>query len=315
MDHLFVDDQRTMLPGLMMSLKSDIMDCKVAWCRFASSKKERLLRSSHKHIIFEMHFVLTGKIIYDFSKLGRVTARQGHFMLIPQGVTHTTIDGEPGSTEYLVIAFLPSSAHPVINAIFSAESAPLALPFSGSMESLIKALKRKAQNENFTTGLSTKLIIHSILLETVDCIAEHLHLNHLREQIPNPSDPRASQIVRIVNENLYHQKLRGEEIAARLGITTRQLNRISNQLFGCSINQYIIRCRIQGMQTLLRESSYTIADISDIFGFSDAYAFIKHFTHFAGITPGSYRKSQNAVAVGEDGTYGGGTRSSASAAK
>ncbi len=278
-------------------------------------QKECLLRSSHKHIIFEMHFVLTGKIIYDFSKLGRVTARQGHFMLIPQGVTHTTIDGEPGSTEYLVIAFLPSSAHPVINAIFSAESAPLALPFSGSMESLIKALKRKAQNENFTTGLSTKLIIHSILLETVDCIAEHLHLNHLREQIPNPSDPRASQIVRIVNENLYHQKLRGEEIAVRLGITTRQLNRISNQLFGCSINQYIIRCRIQGMQTLLRESSYTIADISDIFGFSDAYAFIKHFTHFAGITPGSYRKSQNAVTVGEDGTYGDRTRSSASAAK
>lgn len=293
MDVLFVDDRRTMLPGLMISLKSDIMDCRVAWCRFASSNKESLFRKNHKHVIFEMHFVLAGKIIYNFPKFGQYTANKGQFMLIPQGMMHATTDGDPGFTEYLVVAFLPSSVHPAINVIFSADNDPLVLQFSSSMESLINALKLKQQNKNFSTGLSTKLIVHSILLEAVDCMVDHLELNYLTEQIVHQNDPRISSIVRIVNDNIYNQKLRGEDVASQLCITTRQLNRICNQYFGCPINQYIIKCRIQGMQTLLRESSYTISDISDIFGFSDVYAFIKHFTHFAGITPGSYRKNKN----------------------
>ena len=59
MEQFIVNDNRNMLSHYMMSLKSDIMDSNVAWCRFASSKNENLSRKKHKHIVHEMHFVLS----------------------------------------------------------------------------------------------------------------------------------------------------------------------------------------------------------------------------------------------------------------
>lgn len=291
MDGFILDDRRTMLPGLTMSLKSDLMDCKVAWCRFAASARESLARKSHKHIIYEMHFILAGELLYNIPRMGRYSAKKGDFALIPPRMMHTTTDGAPDVTEYLVIAFSPTSANSAINAIFSTDNAPLVLRFSDVTESLIRALQLKEQDKNFSTGLATKLIIHSILLEAVDSMIDYMGLNALIPCVAPENNPRVGNIVRIVNNNIYNQKLRGTEVAAQLGLTTRQLNRICNQYLGCPINQYIIDNRIRGMKTLLRESSYTMADIADIFGFSDVYAFIKHFTHFTGTTPGVYRKN------------------------
>ena len=41
MDEYMIDDQRTTLPWLMLSLKSDIMDCKVARRRLPQSRNSR----------------------------------------------------------------------------------------------------------------------------------------------------------------------------------------------------------------------------------------------------------------------------------
>ena len=122
-------------------------------------------------------------------------------------------------------------------------------------------------------------------------MAEHLGLDYFTDSSFLPVDHRVNSIVRIVNGNVYSQKLRGEEVAEQLGITTRQLNRICNQYLGCSINQYIIQCRIKGMQAMLKESTYSLSEIADIFAFPDVYAFIKHFTRFAGMSPGNYRRN------------------------
>lgn len=290
MDEYIIDDQRTELPWLMLSLKSDIMDCKVARCRFASSRDENLARRSHKHVVYEMHYILNGEIIYDFPEMGTYHAKKGHFTLIPQGRVHATRDGGQGVTEYLVIAFSISSDNAAVNVIFSPNNEPIVLAFTEEMESLIKALYIKEQGPDFFTSHSTKLIVHSILMEAVDAMAAHLRLDYFPERCQSQSGQRVNSIVRMVNNNIYCQKLRGEDVAAELGITTRQLNRISNEYLGCSINRYITQCRIKAMQTMLKDSSYSLGDIAEVFGFPDEYAFIKHFSRYSGITPGRYRR-------------------------
>ena len=290
LDEYLIDDQRTMLPWLMLSLKSDIMDCKVARCRFAFSKDENLMRKTHKHVVYEMHYIINGEIIYDFQGMGSYRARKSQFTLIPQGRSHSTMDGMPGITEYLVIAFSISSENAAVNVIFSPDNEPMVLDFTEGMGSLIEALYIKERGVDFFTSHSTKLIVHSILMEAVDAMAAHLKLDFFPTNRGAQSGQRVNDIVRIVNNNIYSQKLRGEDVAAQLGITTRQLNRISNQYLGCSINRYITQYRIRGMQTLLRDSSYALSDVAEVFGFSDVYAFIKHFYRYAGITPGRYRR-------------------------
>ena len=155
------------------------------------------------------------------------------------------------------------------------------------------------------SSLSTKLLIHSILLESVDGLTEELGLNSLPARISSQKDVRIDAIVNTVNSNIYSEKLRGEDVAEMMGLSTRQLNRISNQYFGCSINAYITQRRIKEMQNLLEFSAHSLSDIGEIFGFPDVYAFIRHFTHFVGVSPGKYRKSthgKNADTSAPDGT-------------
>lgn len=302
MDEYLIDDQRTMLPWLMLSLKSDIMDCKVARCRFAFSKDENLARKNHKHVVYEMHYIIDGEIIYDFPGIGCYRAKKSQFTLIPQGRSHSTRDGALGITEYLVIAFSVSSENAAVNVIFSPDNEPMVLDFTEEMESLIKALYIKEQGVDFFTSHSTKLIVHSILMEAVDSMAEHLGLDYFPDNRVSQSGQRVNSIVRIVNNNIYSQKLRGEDVAEQLGITTRQLNRICNEYLGCSINRYITQYRIKGMQTMLKDSSFALSDIAEVFGFPDVYAFIKHFSRYTGITPGRYRReSLNAANTAPEG--------------
>lgn len=297
MDEYMIDDKRTTMPWLMLSLKSDIMDCKIARCRFAFSKDENLERNRHKHVVYEMHYIIEGEINYDFPGMGSYSAKKGQFTLVPQGRVHSTRDADPGRTQYLVVAFSIVSDNGAVNTIFSPEREPMVLDFTSEMEALIAALYIKYQGTEFFTSHATKLIIHSILLEAVDKMAEHLGLDYFTESSFLPVDHRVNSIVRIVNGNIYSQKLKGEEVAAQLGITTRQLNRICNQYLGCSINQYIIQCRIKGMQAMLRESTYSLSEIADIFAFPDVYAFIKHFTRFTSMSPGNYRHNFGKIDV------------------
>lgn len=305
METFIVNDNRTMLSNYMMSLKSDIMDSNIAWCRFASSKNENLSRKNHKHIVHEMHFVLSGKIKYDFQDLGSLTAGPDNFVIIPKGVMHTVTAENGSALEYLVIAFTVSTTNESINSIFSEDGKPMTAAFTRPMRSMIESLEQKHLTKNFNSSLSTKLLIHSILLESVDGLTEELGLNSLPARISSQKDVRIDAIVNTVNSNIYSEKLRGEDVAEMLGLSTRQLNRISNQYFGCSINAYITQRRIKEMQNLLEFSAHSLSDIGEIFGFPDVYAFIRHFTHFVGESPGKYRKSthgKNADASATDGT-------------
>jgi len=189
-----------------------------------------------------------------------------------------------------VIAFSVASENAAVNVIFSPDNEPMVLDFTEEMGSLIKALYIKEQGVNFFTSHSTKLIVHSILMEAVDAMAAHLGLDYFPEQRKSQRGQRVNNIVRIVNNNIYSQKLRGEDVAAELGITVRQLNRTCNDYLGCSINRYITQCRIRAMQTMLKDSSYSLGDIAEVFGFPDVYAFIKHFSRYTGITPGRFRR-------------------------
>lgn len=294
-DKFILDEgNRTMMPGVMLSMQCDVMNCKVAWCRFAASDSESLERPKHRHMVYEMHYILSGEMQYYFPDNVRMSAGKGEFALIPQGLLHSTKAAPGVTTEYLVIAFVISSDNEAINVIFSAQNHPVVMAFSPAHYEMIKALKLKVTDSSFTDSLSTKLLVHSILLETVDTLASEMHLSYtLQQRKTQNNDPRVNSIIQLVGSMKYSQKLRGEDIAAKLGITTRQLNRISNQNFGCPISQYIINCRIEAMKELLRESYYNVRDIASIFSFADVYAFSRHFKKFSGMTPSEYRKTVN----------------------
>jgi len=80
------------------------------------------------------------------------------------------------------------------------------------------------------------------------------------------------------------------EIARRSGFSERQLQRQFIRVFGITVRQFIIQCRVQEAMRELIHPDRSIAEIAFRFGFSDQSAFTKQFHAVTGIPPGTYRK-------------------------
>ncbi len=80
------------------------------------------------------------------------------------------------------------------------------------------------------------------------------------------------------------------EIAHHASLSQRQLQRLFRRAFGMTIQQFIIRSRIQAAIHELTHSQRTIAEIALMFGFSDQSAFTNQFGSIAGLPPRIYRE-------------------------
>ena len=79
-------------------------------------------------------------------------------------------------------------------------------------------------------------------------------------------------------------------IARHAGFSERQLQRLFRQVFGMTMQQFIIRSRIQAAIHELTRSKRSIVEIAMMFGFSDQSAFTNQFRQVTGMPPRTYRK-------------------------
>lgn len=85
------------------------------------------------------------------------------------------------------------------------------------------------------------------------------------------------------------ERIRVEDIAEYLGLSSSYLSRIFKLEMGIAISKYIIEQKIKLSMNLLRYSNETILDIANKFSFSSQSHFIKQFREYVGYTPKKYR--------------------------
>jgi AraC-like DNA-binding protein len=91
------------------------------------------------------------------------------------------------------------------------------------------------------------------------------------------------------------------EIARHSGLSERQLQRLFRRALGMTIQQFIIRSRIQAAIPELTRSQRTIGEIALKFGFSDQSAFSNQFRSVVGLPPRAYRQRYlNKLTAGRD---------------
>lgn len=83
-----------------------------------------------------------------------------------------------------------------------------------------------------------------------------------------------------------------DTLCRTLDIGRSRLYKLSNQLYGCGISQYIRQLRIEKAKQLLREvPDMRIVDVASECGFGDYNYFIAVFSRMVGEPPYSYKKS------------------------
>ncbi|QDT12825.1 helix-turn-helix domain-containing protein [Planctomycetes bacterium K23_9] len=98
-------------------------------------------------------------------------------------------------------------------------------------------------------------------------------------------------VIRVVDyiREHYGDRIKVPDLADLAGISTRQLNRRFVEVFGISVQNFLIKTRIQASCDALLNGDKSIADIAIQVGFCDQSAFTQHFRKHIGVTPYKYR--------------------------
>lgn len=92
-------------------------------------------------------------------------------------------------------------------------------------------------------------------------------------------------------EQHYAQQINSEQLASLCHISTSQLRRNFNDVFGMSPMQYKRSVIFTVSKRLLRTGDFKIGEIADMLGFNDIYQFSHFFVKMAGISPREYQSN------------------------
>lgn len=98
----------------------------------------------------------------------------------------------------------------------------------------------------------------------------------------------------LLHENL-HGQIRLSAIARECGLSASHFARSFKSSFGISTHQWLIQHRIEHAKQLMCETSLSLMEIALQSGFSDQAAFTRTFRHFAGVSPGRWRRHSSAM--------------------
>lgn len=277
----------SMVNNMDLSASSDAMKSIISWCRIVASNEEELSTNWHKHVVHELHYVYEGELQFWFD--GNIlTCHAGEYIFIPAGVMHSGKD-TADFTKKLVLGFDIVSHIDVISKTFNDAEQPIVREETQVFHELTQALLHKFMSRDLITSVSMACMVHTVLLETVDSLSEDSEGKAMRLRESEVCQ-RMNQILSFINENAFNN-ITICDVANVLNLSVRQTSRICKQLFGCTVNNLIIENRLKQICRLLTDSKYSIAEIAEIAGFATPYSFSRHFSHYTGVTPSSYRKN------------------------
>jgi len=88
----------------------------------------------------------------------------------------------------------------------------------------------------------------------------------------------------------FREQISVDSMAAKAGLSSRQLGRLFRHELGVSPHTFLIKTRVQAACESLRAGNQPIGEIAIELGFCDQSSLTKHFQKHMGTTPLGYRK-------------------------
>ncbi len=101
----------------------------------------------------------------------------------------------------------------------------------------------------------------------------------------------AEQLAEYVREHL-EVPLKVDALCRHLGVSKNKLYECVSSAFGCTVGDYVRRCRLEQAKTYLRETDMNIGEIAEKCGFTNIPYFFKLMQKYEYTTPRRYRKTR-----------------------
>jgi len=157
------------------------------------------------------------------------------------------------------------------------------------VESLLFEMQKELQERQRQYMAATKLKLAQLLLTLNRC--------YKKAQFPQENQTvqtwKHQKVHEVADYLLNHPETEEslEEVAKRFYVSKSYLSRIFKEITGFTVNEYKNINRIKKSQHLLRHSTYSITEISDLLGFNNLTYYERVFKKYIGQTPLKYRNN------------------------
>ncbi|WP_009959319.1 helix-turn-helix transcriptional regulator [Verrucomicrobium spinosum] len=207
--------------------------------------------------------------------------REGRFVAISRGMLRRI--GASAEEEYLGIA--DSVIHPPSVARSIREDDLHVMRTGKPIVDRVEALFARTRAKDWF--LTTKLPVYDAAGEVIGV------MGFVRPYRPGTSsgvqDVQVQRVVAHIHEH-YRERIPVSEYARIAHLSERQLNRRFQETFRMSLQEFIMRTRIQAASDDLLVTDKAVAEIAHEHGFYDQSSFTKHFRNHTGETPLAFRQ-------------------------
>lgn len=147
-------------------------------------------------------------------------------------------------------------------------------------------LRNEFLDSNIPEKKKIDTIIHPLLFML------EAYLQKSRELAAKSSDNDLyTNLLRYVTEN-HNARITMKDLSRKMNCSVSTLSHIFKKENGMSISEYVEKLRLDEAKWLLRQSGYSVTEVSDNLGFCNPGYFSSVFKEKFGISPKEYRKSK-----------------------
>ena len=250
-------------------------------------QNENYIRKPHGHYMYELQCVLSGT--WELHTENCVyTVEPSKCIFIPSFTLHNMVckdeKGAKCALRFLVnTGGTENFSYFKLHNIFSSVFAPLALD-KNSFSEIFSTLALHTEQSDFREILFDGLASALIFL-TAEQIESSIDTSEKRIIGFSASDCHyASEIELAVLYSYANPQLTLKSMAEQIHLSTKQVERICNRIFGCPFGTLLARQRMYAAKHLIEEG-HKLADVSESVGYNSYTAFYRCYKSFYGHAP------------------------------
>ena len=261
---------------------SSSLDISEIYTKFYQEKGTNYNFSGEKHSYWELTYVDKGELLTTIDGVS-YHLKQGDLIFYAPMQFHTQSTFEKISSSYLTINFKMNFNHAdlLCNKIFSLKR---------DSYFIVTRLIEELSNDNLYSDDLSLCYLKELIIQMLRLNNSHFHSKPTTHMQQTYENELLNDILLYIDDNIY-EKISVSTLCEHFCISTSMLHSLFRKNMNNTAKNYINELKLSKSKELIRNSTHTLSEISEMLGFSSIHYFSKKFKLYFNISPTEYSKS------------------------
>ena len=261
---------------------SSSLDISEIYTKFYQEKGTNYNFSGEKHSYWELTYVDKGELLTTIDRVS-YHLKQGDLIFYAPMQFHTQSTFEKISSSYLTINFKMNFNHAdlLCNKIFSLKR---------DSYFIVTKLIEELSNDNLYSNDLSLCYLKQLIIQMLRLNNSHFHSKPTTHMQQTYENELLNDILLYIDDNIY-EKISVSTLCDHFCISTSMLHSLFRKNMNNTAKNYINELKLSKSKELIRNSTHTLSEISEMLGFSSIHYFSKKFKLYFNISPTEYSKS------------------------